>query len=185
VIKWIAVLLQDTSPSLTQLFYLKRHVQNNSKIYRANIEKLESVLKHFLVLQSTKKWKMNYHLYPDDIELLTTQLVPTQYHFYVLAWNSIKMSMEDRPQSASKRVFINTMFNFLYERFHQFAVLDALSDKRSMGSKSSSDVKLGFYGALRSSGVHPRSFFVSHESLQRPDLFFKSISRQLVNFFPN
>ncbi len=183
--QYIAILLQDTSPSVTQLFYLKRHVQVESKIFKANIEKLESVVKQFARLQSTQEWKKNYFLYPDYIESLNSKLASTQYHYYVLAWNSHKMLAADRPRSTAKIVFINTMFNFLYERFHKLNSADLLSDFRAIDPKSAADVRLGFFGALGATGIHPQSIQLSNELPTRPDLFFKTISQQLVQYFPN
>ncbi|MFN9068422.1 MAG: hypothetical protein ACK5V3_14400, partial [Bdellovibrionales bacterium] len=147
-ISYIAILLQDTSPARTHLFYLKRYARSNSLLLQANIQKLESVLEKFINLQAAKKWKNEYFLYPQSIESLKLPLSGTQYHFYVLSWNSSKMMKVNRPKSAAKIVFINTMFNFLYERFHQMKLSNLLIDSAPLNSKSAADVRLGFLGSF-------------------------------------
>jgi len=184
VVQFLAVLFQDTSISHAHIHYLKNLKSEKTALFTKNLDLLQIVHHQLFELQRTKKWKMDFELYPYSIEQSSLKISPTQYHFYVISHAVIQMAAERRLKSADKIVFVATVFNYLYERFYHFTLDSAFNDQKVLPKKSSEDVNLGFLASLYGIGIHPKGLKSLPDVRKNPEEFFRTTLDQLISYFP-
>ncbi len=189
VLKMIAVLLQDTSVGSAHIAYLNSLADakipgTEKAIFKENLKKLMSVQNLFIQLQRNQSFKRaDYRLYPLPVTLLPLAQSPTQYHYYVVAYNTYKMVVRPTRQDVLKSFFVNVAFNYLYEVMNAIQLQNIFHDRLQTTSKAEADIMLGYYGGLFGLGLHPQSIqFV--EVKTSPEGFFKSILQELRIYFP-
>ena len=190
VLKMIAVLMQDTSVGSAHIAYLNSlvdaKIQGTEKpLFKENLKKLVSVQNLFIQLQRNLNFKRaEYSLYPLPVTLLPLAQSPTQYHYYVVAYNTYKMVVRPTRQDVVKSFFVNVAFNYLYEVMNSLQLQNIWNDRNyQSSSKAEADIMLGYYGGLFGLGLHPRSILFT-EVRNSPEGFFQSILQELRIFFP-
>lgn len=184
-IQFLGVLFQDSTAGAAHVAYLEKlakqnHKKTQSRLFKENFRILNSTLSAFRELQEQKRWKRDYLLYPPFIEKGDLRVSSTQYHFYVISWNSKKMLENSVKKNAGKIFFMNTIFNYLYERFQNLQLQDLLSDKKPLSAKATQDVMLGLLGSLHGLGISPSDLELTNSINPNPQKFFSSVIKSLM-----
>lgn len=187
VVQTLGVLLQDTSAGHAHLAYLSKWAEQNkpNALFRANLDKLKSVLGLLTRLQTNFKWQKDYQLYPVSVEKRGISLSAVQYHYYVLAHNTGKMVSVSEKKDAVKIFFMNVAFNYLYEVMNTMKASKIFSDNYKVSRAADRDILLGYLGALHGVGIHPRSLEKFSAPSKNAEVFFKTAIAELREFFPH
>jgi len=188
-LRMIAVLMQDTSQGSAHITYLKslavaKLAGTEKPLFKENLKKLISVQNLFIQLQRNQSFKnSDYRLYPLPVTLLPLAQSPTQYHYYVVAYNTYKMVLRPTRQDVVKSLFVNVAFNYLYEVMNAIQLQNIFHDRLPTSSDAEADIMLGYYGGLFGLGLHPQSIQFL-EVKKSAEGFFKSILQELRIYFP-
>ena len=113
-LRWVAVMLQDTSPKLAHLHYLKQKLNGNllSQKIIAELETLIRKLMNFQQVNNSSVFSQS-QLLPRSAQKFSRDLGWRIYHFYVPAY--LANTMIAQGQNRSRAAFGAAMMNFSYE----------------------------------------------------------------------